>query len=353
MHDPARPGVRPFRLAEDGRALHLLDQRRLPADEVWIAVDAIEPLAAAIETLTVRGAPAIACVAALGLAAASWGFPDEAAAFRAATLAAIARLTRTRPTAVNLFVALRELEAAITAAAPGASATELRDRLFQTAHAHVDREVAANAAMADHGAPLLPDGGILTHCNAGALATPGLGTALGVIRRAHAAGRRIHVFADETRPLLQGARLTAWELVREQIPVTVIADGMAASLMARGEIQAAIVGADRIARSGDVANKIGTYAVAVLCHHHRLPFYVAAPWTTIDAGLSTGAAIPIEERDPGEVHCHGGRRMTPEGAIARSPAFDVTPAALVTAYITERGVFDADGLRRALAGAEA
>ncbi|MEZ4451985.1 MAG: S-methyl-5-thioribose-1-phosphate isomerase [Nannocystaceae bacterium] len=349
MFDPARLlGVRPFRLRDDRRALELLDQRRLPAEEVWLAIDDVEPLAQAIETLAVRGAPAIGCAAALGLAAASWRFPGAPAGFRAALADALARLARTRPTAVNLFVALRELEEAIAGAPADAPSPVLRDILIRTAEAHVERELAANLAMAAHGAPLLPEGGILTHCNAGALATASVGTALGVLRRAHVDGRRIHVFADETRPVLQGARLTAWELARDGIPVTVITDGMAGALMARGEIQAAIVGADRIARNGDVANKIGTYTVAVLCRHHRLPFYVAAPWTTLDPAIADGAAIPIEERDALEVHVHGGRRMTPEGVPARNPAFDVTPAALVTGYITERGVFDADGLQAAL-----
>jgi methylthioribose-1-phosphate isomerase len=193
--------------------------------------------------------------------------------------------------------------------------------------------------MGAHGASLLPAGGILTHCNAGALATAGHGTALGVIRTAWTHGTALHVFADETRPLLQGARLTAWELLREGIPCTLIADNMAATLMARGEIQAAIVGADRITRNGDVANKIGTYGVAVLCKHHGIPFYVAAPETTIDRTLATGAEIPIEERHADEVRMHGGALRAPVGVPVRNPAFDVTPAALVTAIITERGVF--------------
>ena len=347
--DEERIGLRPFRLAEDGGTLHLLDQRRLPEAEVWLEIDGVEALAAAIEALAVRGAPAIACAAALGLCAASAGFPAAPGEFRAAAAAGLDRLARTRPTAVNLFVALGELRAALAAAPAEADAAALRSRLRATAEAHVARELASCVAMAEHGAPLIPEGGVLTHCNTGALATAGVGTALGVIRRAHQEGRRIKVFADETRPLLQGARLTAWELQRAGIPVAVIADNMAGALMAGGEIQAAIVGADRIARSGDVANKIGTYTVAVLCKHHGIPFYVAAPWTTIDAGVASGAAIPIEERSHDEIHLHGGRRMTPLGVAARNPAFDVTPAALVSAYITERGVFRPEQLRAILA----
>ncbi|MCB9703119.1 MAG: S-methyl-5-thioribose-1-phosphate isomerase [Myxococcales bacterium] len=347
-------GVRPFRVADDGRTLHLLDQRALPTEERWLELREIEPLAQAIETLAVRGAPAIACVAALGLAIAARGWGDDPIALRRQVSAALDRLAHTRPTAVNLFVALRELADALASLPADADAGQIRARLREVADQHVARELASCLAMAEHGAPLLPDaGGVLTHCNTGALATAGVGTALGVIRRAHALGKRIRVFADETRPVLQGARLTAWELHRDGIPVEVIADNMAGFLMARGEVQAAIVGADRIAANGDVANKIGTYTVAVLCHHHRIPFYVAAPWTTIDPAIAAGAAIPIEERDHLEIHVHGGRRMTPLGVGARNPAFDVTPAALITGYVTERGVFDAEGLRRAIAGGAA
>lgn len=342
-HPAADRPFSPFFLSDDGRCLHLLDQRRLPAEEIWLEITALEALAEAIERLAVRGAPAIACAAALGLSAAAHAFPDDPPAFRAAALAALDRLARTRPTAVNLFVALSELRAALDAH-PQADARTLRAALRACADAHTQRELHACRAIAEHGAPLLPEGGVLTHCNTGALATAGIGTALGVIFRAHQLGRRIHVFADETRPVLQGARLTAWELARAQIPFAVIADNMAGALMARGEIQAAIVGADRIARDGAVANKIGTYTVAVLCAYHKIPFYVAAPSTTLDPDLRTGAAIPIEERDPHEIHFHGDRRMTPLGAPARNPAFDVTPAALVTAYITERGVFRRDQL---------
>jgi len=275
----------------------------------------------------------------------SRGFPGEPGGFAAACERAIARLARTRPTAVNLFHALQHMRAALAGAGEG---DDRRATLRAAAEAYVAGELEACLRIGEYGAPLLPEGTILTHCNTGALATAGFGTALGVIRRAHALGRVIRVLADETRPVLQGARLTAWELQRDGIPVEVIADNMAGALMSRGEVQAAIVGADRITRRGDVANKIGTYTVAVLCHHHRLPFFVAAPWSTIDRAMWAGAEIPIEQRDPDEVHFHGGTRMTPIGVGARNPAFDVTPAELVTAIITERGVFTPAELARAL-----
>lgn len=340
-------GVRPVRLSDDGDALLLLDQRILPEAETWLSLREIEEVARAIEDLTVRGAPAIGCAAALGLAVAARRFADEPAAFRVDARRALDRLARTRPTAVNLFVALQQLREALDDAPPSASALELRETLRRTAERHVADDLAACLAIGRHGASLMPEGGtVLTHCNAGALATAGYGTALGVIRAAHAAGRGIRVVADETRPVLQGARLTAWELTRDGIPVEVIADNMAGALMARGAIQAAIVGADRIARNGDVANKIGTYTVAVLCRHHGIPFYVAAPWTTIDLAIATGADIPIEERGPQEVREHGGRTMTPANVPVRNPAFDVTPASLVTAIVTERGVFSPGDLAR-------
>jgi len=284
------------------------------------------------------------------LAAASSEFPESADDFLAAVAAGCDRLARTRPTAVNLFVALEQLRAAVRAAPSDATASELRDRLLRTARAHADDDLDACRKMAEHGAPLVPDGAVvLTHCNAGALATAGYGTALGVIRRAHELGKGIRVVADETRPVLQGARLTAWELARDGIPVEVIADNQAGSLMRRGEIDIAIVGADRIARNGDVVNKIGTYSVAVLCSHHGIPFYVAAPWTTIDRSLATGEDVPIEERGPEEIRLHGGLPMTPEGVPVRNPAFDVTPAPLVKAIITERGVFAPEELADASA----
>ncbi len=330
--------LQPVRLSADGRVLHLLDQRALPSRELWVELREVEEVAQAIETLAVRGAPAIGCTAALGLAAASWRFPDEPALFAETCLRAIDRLAHTRPTAVNLFHALEHMRRAL--AEGGGDVGARRSTLRAAAEAYVDAELQACLRMSDFGAPLLPDGGtILTHCNTGALATAGWGTALGVIRRAHQLGKAIRVLADETRPVLQGARLTAWELQRDGIPVEVIADNMAGALMQRGQIQAAIVGADRITRRGDVANKIGTYTVAVLCRHHNIPFFVAAPWSTIDLEMESGDQIEIEMRSADEVHFHGGTRMTPVGVGARNPAFDVTPAELVTAIITERGVF--------------
>jgi methylthioribose-1-phosphate isomerase len=337
--DPsAYQGLRPVQLRSDARALLLLDQRVLPGETVWLELDALEPIAHAIETLAVRGAPAIGCAAAIGLYVVSRAFDDDPRRFRTQLEQARMRLAATRPTAVNLFVALDQQRDAIARLPADASADAMRACLRETALAHVHDDLRACLMMGHHGAPLLPAGGVLTHCNTGALATAGHGTALGVVRTAWARGTKLHVFADETRPLLQGARLTAWELVEAGIPCSLITDGMAAALMARGEIQAAIVGADRITRRGDVANKIGTYAVAVLCKHHGIPFYVAAPWTTIDLQLEHGREIPIEERAGDEVRMHGGVLRAPANVAVRNPAFDVTPAELVTAIITERGV---------------
>ncbi len=344
-------GVRSFALSRDGARLHLLDQRLLPLQEHWLELDDVESVARAIETLAVRGAPAIGCVAALGLAVAARGFADDPTEFRAAVAAGLDRLARTRPTAVNLFVALAQLREVLHAAPASSDAASLRAALLQRAQQHVDDDLHACLAIGAHGAPLLPErGAVLTHCNAGALATAGYGTALGVVRRAIADGKALRVFADETRPVLQGARLTAWELAKDGIDVTVIADGMAGALMARGEIVAAIVGADRIARNGDVANKIGTYTVAVLCKHHGIPLYVAAPSTTVDLSIGSGAEITIEQRDGDEVRCHGGSCMTPPAIPVWNPAFDVTPATLVTAIVTERGVFAPPELARGLGG---
>ncbi len=341
-------GLRPVSLSDDGETLRLLDQRRLPGEEVWLELREIEPVARAIEDLAVRGAPAIGCAAALGLAAVCTTFSEDAAQFRQQVDGALDRLARTRPTAVNLFVAIEQLRAVMAKAQTDAPAASLRDAIREVARAHADDDLAMCLRMGEYGAGLMPDeGNVLTHCNTGALATSGFGTALGVIRRARALGKRFGVYADETRPVLQGARLTAWELWKDQIPVRVIADNMAGALMAQGEIQAAIVGADRIARNGDVANKIGTYTVAVLCKHHGIPFYVAAPWTTIDLSLATGAEIPIEERDGDEVRFHGGKLMTPADVEVRNPAFDVTPAALIEAIVTDRGVFRPDALASA------
>jgi methylthioribose-1-phosphate isomerase len=339
-------GLRPVQLSADGQRLRLLDQRVLPGQELWLELRALEDIAVAIETLAVRGAPAIGCAAAIGLYVVSLDLPDTHDAFLTGLARARERLAATRPTAVNLFVALDQQQAAIAAEPPTSSVARLRAVLRETALQHVRDDLRACLQMGAHGASVLPSGGILTHCNTGALATSGHGTALGVIRSAHARGTELHVFVDETRPLLQGARLTAWELMHDGISCALICDNMAASMMARGEIQAAIVGADRITRNGDVANKIGTYAVAVLCKHHGIPFYVAAPWTTIDLSLASGSEIPIEERHADEVRLHAGALRAPAHVPVRNPAFDVTPAALITGIITERGIHKPDELTR-------
>jgi methylthioribose-1-phosphate isomerase len=342
-------GVVAFRLSEDGRVLHLLDQRALPTVEAWSQLRTVEEAAFAIESLAVRGAPAIGCVASLGLAVACLDFPNDPQAFRAACVVAIARLARTRPTAVNLFVALDQLSAALAEAPLSSSADELRALLRRVAEAHVREDLEMCRKISRHGAGLLPaSGGVLTHCNTGALATAGFGTALGVIRQAWRDGKRFHVYADETRPVLQGARLTAWELVKEGIDATLLCDNMAGWLMRRGKIQCAIVGADRITRNGDAANKIGTYSVAVLCKHHGIPFYVAAPWTTIDPELASGDDIEIEERNHDEVRLHGGKLLAPANIRVENPAFDVTPAELIAGLVTDRGVFAPRDLAAAL-----
>ncbi|NMB76095.1 MAG: S-methyl-5-thioribose-1-phosphate isomerase [Myxococcales bacterium] len=324
--------------------VRILDQRRLPQEEVWLKIGSVEELSRAIETLSVRGAPAIGIAAAYGcaLAARQAGAVGPARAL-AAVRAAAERLARTRPTAVNLFWALERMRkrAEQIAAAGGDLAMDLL-REAEQIHAE-DR--AACEEIGRRGAELLPqEGGVLTHCNAGALATGGFGTALGVIRAAVAAGKRIHVYADETRPLLQGARLTAWELLQDGIPVTLICDNMAAHLMRLGRIQACVVGADRIARNGDTANKIGTYGVAVLARHHNIPILVAAPWSTVDMALPDGSRIPIEERDGQEVRSFQGSMCAPPAVPVVNPAFDVTPASLIQAIVTERGVARAPDL---------
>jgi len=331
-----------FTLRLEGDAVVLLDQRRLPRDERYLRCADVESLAQAIESLAVRGAPAIGCAAAFGLAlAARQAQASDLATLHGAVVAAAERLARTRPTAVNLFWALGRMRAALDAAcaAAGAVPAQVRAQLVAEAQAIHDEDIAACRAMGRHGLALVPEGArILTHCNAGALATAGYGTALGLVRAAHEAGRRISVLADETRPFLQGARLTAWELARDGIPVTVVTDAMPAHLMRRGEIDLVVVGADRIAANGDVANKIGTYGLAVLAREHRIPFYVAAPRSTIDLATASGDAIPIEERGRAEVACLGGVELLPEGVPVRHPAFDVTPARLVSAIVTEAGI---------------
>jgi len=312
----------------------MIDQRRLPREEVYVTCRDHREVAEAIRSMTIRGAPAIGVAAAMGVALGVARSPDPEADFESicSTLAA------TRPTAVNLFWALERMKRLYTGLR-GRPVEELRQRLIEEAQRMREEDIAINQAMGRYGAPLIPDGKtVLTHCNAGALATAGYGTALGVIRAAVAAGKKIDVIADETRPFLQGARLTAWELAHDGIPVTVITDNMAGHFLRSGRIGCVIVGADRIAANGDVANKIGTYSVAVLAHENGVPFYVAAPISTLDLTLASGAEIPIEQRDPEEVTHVFGAPLTPAGVAVENPAFDVTPHRYVTAVITERGV---------------
>ena len=334
-----REVLRPVLYDDRRDEVRLLDQRLLPGEETWLALTTADEVAEAIRTLAVRGAPAIGVAAAYGLAVeARRGATPE----RLRTAAEL--LARARPTAVNLEWAVRRMSLRIGEAAAA---------ILAEAHAIRDEDEASCRRIGALGAPLLPpEARVLTHCNAGALATAAYGTALGIVRAAREAGRLEHVYADETRPFFQGARLTAWELHRDGIPVTILTDGMAGWLMARGEISCVVVGADRIAGNGDVANKIGTYGLAVLARHHAIPFYVAAPWSTFDPSLPTGAGIPIEERDSDEVVRIFGRLVAPEGVPARYPAFDVTPAALVSAIVCERGVLRAPygPAIRALAG---
>jgi methylthioribose-1-phosphate isomerase len=310
-------------------------------------------VAAAIRDMIVRGAPAIGCAAAYGIALESTR-PTFASLgeFHAALQAAFAELAASRPTAVNLFWALERMRG-VYDATRAEPPERISARLVAEAVAIHREDVEVNQAIGRHGAALVPDGArIMTHCNAGALATAGHGTALGVVRSARDLGKKIAVIANETRPFLQGARLTAWEMVQEEIPVTLITDNMAGHLMQRGQVDLIVVGADRVAANGDVANKIGTYTLAVLAGRHGLPFYVAAPLSTIDRNVPDGAAIPIEERAAAEVTGFRGERWAPEGVAVVNPAFDVTPAALVTGLITERGVtgpVDAEGIRRLFA----
>ncbi|WP_165065322.1 S-methyl-5-thioribose-1-phosphate isomerase [Paludisphaera rhizosphaerae] len=323
--------------AATGR-LRMIDQTLLPTQFVEIDCDDVESVWQAIKRLSVRGAPAIGVAAAYGavIGARSRGVSDPHTVRQALSQAA-AHLSTSRPTAVNLFWALDRMQAAGDAALAGRQ--PLLESLLDEAHAIAEEDRAMCRAIGRHGAELMTDGdGVLTHCNAGGLATADYGTALAVMFSAHEQGKRLRVFADETRPLLQGARLTAWELVERGIDVTLICDNMAAQVMKEGKIQKVIVGADRIAANGDAANKIGTYGVAVLAKAHGIPFYVAAPSSTFDLSLTDGTGIPIEERDPREVTEGFGRRTAPEGVAVYNPAFDVTPAHLLAGIITERGV---------------
>jgi len=331
----------------------MVDQRKLPAQEVYVRCRTAQEVARSIRTMVIRGAPAIGVAAAMGIAlgmrkSTAKGTRQYAVEFQKTC----EMMATTRPTAVNLFWAIERMKRAFAEGAhAGESTGELANRLEREARAIHDEDVASCRAMGSFGAAVVPDGArVLTHCNAGALATAGYGSALGVVRAAVEQGKRIAVIADETRPFLQGARLTAWELVRDGISTTVITESMAGPLMRAGDIDLVIVGADRIAANGDTANKIGTYTVAVLAHEHKIPFFVAAPLSTIDLSTPDGDQIPIEERDQREITHLGSARLTPEGVKIRNPAFDVTPHRYIAGIITEKGIFQppyAESLKRA------
>jgi methylthioribose-1-phosphate isomerase len=331
-------------IAKEDDAIVMVDQRKLPAQEIYVRCRTAAEVAKAIKTMVIRGAPAIGVAAALGIAL---GMRKSAATgtqkFAAEFFKTCELMASTRPTAVNLFWAIERMKRAFAASAEaGASVEQIQDRLDREAQAIHDEDVASCRAMGAFGAQVVPaDAKILTHCNAGALATAGYGTALGVIRGAVEAGKHVTVFADETRPFLQGARLTAWELVRDGIETTVITDNMAGSLMRQGGVNFVVVGADRIAANGDTANKIGTYTVAVLAREHNIPFYVAAPLSTIDLNTPDGSRIPIEERNAKEVTHVAGTQLAATGALVWNPAFDVTPHHFISGIITERGIFRA------------
>lgn len=325
---------------KDG-AVRILDQSRLPDKVEFVDCRDYETVGIAIKELWVRGAPAIGITAAMGVALGAQAVKaTEFDAFRKAVWAIADHLAATRPTAVNLFWAIDRMKRRLDALQAEPIPT-IKQKLIVESQAVLDEDIAMNKAMGKHGAAVIGDGQtILTHCNAGALATGGYGTALGVVRAAWEAGKKIRVVADETRPVLQGARLTAWELMQDGIPVTLITDNMAGALMQQGRIHVCVVGADRITANGDVANKIGTYSVAVLAHAHGIPFYVAAPSSTIDLSMASGEQIPIEQRDPREVtHVRGKESIAPDGVEVFNPAFDVTPARLITGIITEKGIF--------------
>jgi methylthioribose-1-phosphate isomerase len=324
------------------RALVIVDQTQLPHATVMVACRTPDEVVHAITSMQIRGAPAIGVAAAYGLALGAAAFSaddDHVKGFVAEVERVAALLRQTRPTAVNLQWALDRTLAHARAVAERSGVAEAKQALLELAHAMAEEDVAANKRMGAFGLELVPTGAnVLTHCNTGALATVDYGTALGVVRAAHEAGRGIHVYVDETRPFLQGARLTAWELQQLGVPMTLITDNMAGHFMSRGKVDLVVVGADRIARNGDVANKIGTYSLAVLARENGIPFYVAAPTSSVDMSLPSGAEIPIEERSSREVTDISGSRIAPDGVTAAHPAFDVTPARLVTAIITERGV---------------
>ena len=337
------------------QGVRFIDQTKLPTEETYVTCETYEQVADAIRTMVVRGAPAIGVASAMGIAL---GVNNS----KAETVAELKRdldhicdvIGKTRPTAVNLFWAIGRMQEKFERMRIR-PIEHIKQALIEESQRMHAEDIAANQAMGRHGAALMPStGGVLTHCNAGALATAGYGTALGVIRAAVEQGKKIHVYADETRPFLQGSRLTAWELMKDGIPTTVISDNMAGAMMKQGKIGAIVVGADRVAANGDVANKIGTYTVAVLAKENGVPFYVAAPISTVDLECSDGGKIPIEQRNPREVSHIAGKQMTPDGVSIENPAFDVTPAKYVTAIITERGVARApyEESLRSLAGLE-
>jgi methylthioribose-1-phosphate isomerase len=319
--------------------VRFIDQTKLPTEEMYVTCKNYEEVADAIRTMIVRGAPAIGVAAAMGVALGTLQSPAKSLPELEREFDTICNvLAGTRPTAVNLFWAIRRMRDKFEQLGSQPVAT-IQQELVAEAQIMLVEDIAANEAMGKHGAVLMPSsGGVLTHCNAGALATAGYGTALGVIRAAVAAGKQIQVFADETRPFLQGSRLTAWELMKDGIPTTLIADNMAGAMMRLGKIDAVIVGADRIAANGDVANKIGTYTVAVLAKEHGIPFYVAAPISTVDLNTTDGSKIPIEQRASTEMTHLAGKQIAPDAVRVENPAFDVTPNKYVTAIITERGV---------------
>jgi methylthioribose-1-phosphate isomerase len=328
-------------IAREGDVVVMIDQRKLPAQEVYVRCKTAAEVARAIKTMVIRGAPAIGVAAAWGIAlgmrrSAATGTQKFAAEFQKTC----DLMAATRPTAVNLFWAIERMKRCFgDAVQAGQSVDQIKDRLDREAQMIHDEDVASCRALGAFGAEIVPaDARILTHCNAGALATAGYGTALGVIRGAIEQGKRVAVFADETRPFLQGARLTAWELVRDGIDTTIITDNMSAALMAQGRVDLVVVGADRIAANGDTANKIGTYGVAVLAREHHIPFYVAAPLSTIDLRTPDGAHIPIEERSAREVTHVGGSQVAPLEAKIWNPAFDVTPCRFIAGIITEKGI---------------
>jgi methylthioribose-1-phosphate isomerase len=337
------------------QGVRFIDQTKLPTEETYLTCKTHEQVADAIRTMVVRGAPAIGVAAAMGIALGVKDSKAESVSELKRELDQICdNMGKTRPTAVNLFWAIGRMQGKFEKLRVRPVAQIKQEMIEEAKRMHAE-DIAANQAMGRHGATLMPsEGGVLTHCNAGALATAGYGTALGVIRAAVEAGKKIHVYADETRPFLQGSRLTAWELMKDGIATTVISDNMAGAMMRQGKIGAIVVGADRIAANGDVANKIGTYTVAVLAKENGIPFYVAAPISTVDLACPDGSKIPIEQRDVREVTHIAGKQMVPDGVSIENPAFDVTPAKYVAAIITERGLARApyDESLRKLAGAE-